>query len=411
MICSRTSFAVALLTHFANDSSIQKLATALKKLLEYNKTYDKTDRQLTDGMAQHMCLDIATTLSSIYTRAGKSLNESIFAPIFACYQAALCIDVTSCRLKMASMLNSRGNMQAAMVLLEDVERLYTHRIVDVCQCPECPECDYIQTKTATPGKYSSSLCVIFSKEDVFCMPPFIVKEYCTAMFENNDTDKYVDKRNRESYAFGARPLLYYLQYLTYGALKLRNKQKAALTNLVQTLDFDEMDYYSDGDVVFGDEDSDDSDEEEYGESYEDEADDFGDDVDYDGDNDSISNVDTCDEFDYGQDDYYSDDTYDESNGEGYDVFRDDYAYDGDNESSSNEDEFQREYIVHHSDKAINLLGHCFEMEGNVESAMHAYCCSYNKYPEHIGARVHIRRLIHAELLGVVHRYDPGHDFS
>ncbi|XP_052249534.1 uncharacterized protein LOC127857168 [Dreissena polymorpha] len=119
MLCSLTSFFVMLVyPRYDRITPCHFITQALGTILENYNTGDKVDKRLANGMTEQLLLDLANTVSSMYIQKRKFIHYSIFAS----YRTSLNIDLTTCRLKMASMLYCGGNIKAAIVLLEDLER-------------------------------------------------------------------------------------------------------------------------------------------------------------------------------------------------------------------------------------------------------------------------------------------------
>ncbi|XP_052785882.1 uncharacterized protein LOC128221341 isoform X6 [Mya arenaria] len=239
---------------------------------------------------------LASVTSSFYIQ-----HELQFTPeIFQLYERSLDTDVTSSRLKLASMLYCRGYLRRAVDVLNDVERRYDDNVYAVCGCGrkcegEKPP-DVFSESAINDWNYDTAIrkvapCVRFTRLEAFCVPPILLYEMNRAV--NNDVQfrNGADRRWMDMAVIDSRPYLFYLQYLTYGKLGLRHRQVQAHRDLIK-------------------------------------------------------------------------------------CFR-------------NRDMIR---TLHHPETADNLLGHCWEMEGNLLEALNCYRNSVQNVPRNNAANWHIRRL-------------------
>ncbi|KAH3740539.1 hypothetical protein DPMN_047245 [Dreissena polymorpha] len=165
--------------------------------------------------------------SSYYLRLQNGLDSENIRRV----QYSLNLDVATSRLKFASMLYCSGHLQAAVRVLEDVERRYYSKVKAVCGCRQKRgDSDLKVFADMLLGNTDNSelpfaFCVNFSRQESHCAPFILLFE-----MNRNITDEEVKQRNftekhwMDSAEVDARPFLYYLQYLTYGGLGARNKQ-------------------------------------------------------------------------------------------------------------------------------------------------------------------------------------------
>ncbi|KAH3740257.1 uncharacterized protein LOC127850612 isoform X1 [Dreissena polymorpha] len=165
--------------------------------------------------------------SSYYLRLQNVLDSENIRRV----QYSLNLDVATSRLKFASMLYCSGHLQAAVRVLEDVERRYHSKVKAVCGCREYQRdgdlkvfADMLLGNTDN-SELPLAFCVNFSRQESHCAPFILLFE-----MNRNITDEevkqraFTEKQWMDSAEVDARPFLYYLQYLTYGGLGARDKQ-------------------------------------------------------------------------------------------------------------------------------------------------------------------------------------------
>jgi len=200
---------------------------ALCRLDSVNKVY------IIRYLQQHL----ASTAASICLQHGMHIGNRILT----WYNAAIDTDVASTRLKLASMLYCKGNLQMAADVLDDVERRYDSTVQAICGCSRM---DPLVTK---PGKLFTKLlnegdtdvllanrvayCVRFLRHEVFCAPPFLHYEMIRDV-EDDILHRYITERVWMNWAVvDARPFLHYMQYLTFRSLNIRHRQMQAFRSL------------------------------------------------------------------------------------------------------------------------------------------------------------------------------------
>ncbi|XP_052239734.1 uncharacterized protein LOC127850612 isoform X9 [Dreissena polymorpha] len=132
---------------------------------------------------------------------------------------------------MTSLTDDSGHLQAAVRVLEDVERRYHSKVKAVCGCREYQRdgdlkvfADMLLGNTDN-SELPLAFCVNFSRQESHCAPFILLFE-----MNRNITDEevkqraFTEKQWMDSAEVDARPFLYYLQYLTYGGLGARDKQ-------------------------------------------------------------------------------------------------------------------------------------------------------------------------------------------
>ncbi|KAH3876849.1 hypothetical protein DPMN_000700 [Dreissena polymorpha] len=156
------------------------------------------------------------------------------------FQYSLNTDVASSRLKLASILYWSGHFNAALRVLEVVEKRY-HRVVkDVCGIIliEGDRDLQVLANMLSGNKYKGfselqfAFCVRFLREETYCVPCILLYEMKPNITEEEIAERHpVHKRWMDSAEVDARPSLNYLQCLTYGGIGGRDDQLRALDAL------------------------------------------------------------------------------------------------------------------------------------------------------------------------------------
>ncbi|XP_052785811.1 uncharacterized protein LOC128221311 isoform X2 [Mya arenaria] len=282
-----------------NPVTFRRFLTALSMHEDGNtiSRMSRNERQALSVFQPHIYSLFASVNASYAIEHGIPLRLEIFH----FYDTSLDTDVTSSRLRLASMLYRKGDLRRAADVLNDVERRYDNNVHAVCGCGR--NCGneltpaFLNERTVNDWSYdivknNVALCVWFTRLEVFCAPPIMLFEMNKAMADGMRRTTFNEQhKSIEMGVVDSKPFLFYLQYLTYGSLGLRIRQYNALKNLYECISI-----------------------------------------------------------------------------------------------PANENK------LHHNDTAANLLGHCWEMEGDIEMALELYRASVRVVPRNNAAIWHIRRL-------------------
>ncbi|XP_060552460.1 uncharacterized protein LOC132713801 [Ruditapes philippinarum] len=211
----------------------------LKQIILKLKNYSVRGNRM-EQLASH-CLApfIYSTLGLIMASSSIGQNNPVQYEALKWLSLGLNSDVTSGRLKLASMFYCVGDMDRAEFVLRQTESRYNSTVVEpVCGCwfhpfispsPEvkrkCSELSEICIKSIT------SCCVRFLQTEVNCVP----RELQHEMVRSTPDDmphRNQDERLWMDYAVvDSLPYLYFLQYKTYSHLQRHQYQERALSNL------------------------------------------------------------------------------------------------------------------------------------------------------------------------------------
>jgi len=150
-------------------------------------------------------------------------------------------DVASTRLKLASMLYCKGDLQLAADVLEDVERRYDNTVQAMCGCGRMTTLVAKPRETFTETVNEENIdvlstnrvayCVSFLPQEAFCVPPILHYEMIRAVGDDIQHIRVSERKWMNWAVVDSRPFLHYLQYITFRGLGLRHRQLQAFRSL------------------------------------------------------------------------------------------------------------------------------------------------------------------------------------
>ncbi|XP_052239760.1 uncharacterized protein LOC127850624 [Dreissena polymorpha] len=144
-----------------------------------------------------------------------------------------------------SLTDDSGHLQAAVRVLEDVERRYHSKVKAVCAFRGITGDRHLQVfaDMLSGNKEEGfidppfALCVSFLRQESYCTPAILLFEMNRNITEEEVTQRdYTEKRWMGSAEVDALPFLYYMQYITYGGLGERDTQLHAMGVLEAYID-------------------------------------------------------------------------------------------------------------------------------------------------------------------------------
>ncbi|XP_060568762.1 uncharacterized protein LOC132727342 [Ruditapes philippinarum] len=183
-----------------------------------------------------------STLGSIMVSSNIRRNTAIQYQALKLLSLGLNSDVTSGRLKLASVLYSVGDMDRAEFILKQTENRYNCDIVEpLCVCWRCPRSNWsaeFKRKCREQNEDCinriTSFCVRFMQTEVNCIPRELQYELKRSTQDDMQHRSYIDKMWMDFAVVDSLPFLYFLQYKVDGNLQRHQDQHEALCNLVIT---------------------------------------------------------------------------------------------------------------------------------------------------------------------------------
>ncbi|XP_053383941.1 uncharacterized protein LOC123523852 [Mercenaria mercenaria] len=228
------------LTDITHSSYAEALQTLLKCISKLAIIYDQSqglDKTACSLLVPHFC----TTLGSVLGSCNIQQYHTISADALTWISLGLNTDVSSGKLKLASMLYCIENTQRTEIVLRDIEANYHLNIVEpICHCH-----DFIgqpprngfnaisDNHNEEAIQYITSFCISFLPCEINCVPHELRYE----IFRSTQED--IAFRGREDYwmdwaAVDSLPYLYFLQYKTYSSIQSHEDKQRALSNLIRT---------------------------------------------------------------------------------------------------------------------------------------------------------------------------------
>jgi len=201
---------------------------------------------LSRDLQQHL----ASTAASICLQHGIQMGRRIWS----WSGAAMNTDVASTRLKLASMLYCKGDLQLAAEVLEDVERRYDNTVQAMCGCGRMDPLVTKPRESFTTAVHEENIdvlsknrvtfCVCFLPQEAFCVPPILHFEMVRAVGDDIQHRHPTEREWMNWAVVDSRPFLHYLQYLTFRGLGLRHRQlqagRSLVVSILDGLDHDQL---------------------------------------------------------------------------------------------------------------------------------------------------------------------------
>ena len=214
---------------------------SLITLLTIQQTLNQHDIISRDIITRHVFQHLASVAASICLQQGISIGQRIWT----WYGMAINTDVASTKLKIASMLYCKGDLQLAADVLEDAERRYDNTVQAMCGCgmmnplihkPQLAFANGLnENETDVLALDSVAYCVRFLRQEAFCVP-FVLHYEMARAFRDDLHHRGIHERKWMDWAVvDSLPFLYYLQYLTFRDLGLRHRQLQGLQSLKDSI--------------------------------------------------------------------------------------------------------------------------------------------------------------------------------
>jgi len=197
----------------------------------------------------------ASVVSSHNTQTGQPIPQEVLTM----YKESLHTDVTSGKLKLASMLYCRGELERAASILHEVGFDFDRSVQPVCGCGIAPYneelsdafCKYM-LKNDDPETWTKKLtfCVRFMREEKKSVPQFLWHEMDRAVGDDVDHRNTHERKWMDWAQVDSRPFMLYLQYLTFRDLGDRHRQQEALDGLQYIYNTEECDKLYHGETFF-----------------------------------------------------------------------------------------------------------------------------------------------------------------
>jgi len=242
MFNTQLSLETVIMSRFSGMSTIEcreHLTNTILTLKGYyeNNTTTRFERKCISLLSSKLLSTLASVNSSIKVQTRQPFSETEWL----LYRVSIDTDVASARLKLASMLYCRGELQRAAYVLADVERRLDDSVLHVCASREINNrvnpppgfCRYA-LENGDPETLTRKVChcVQFMRQERFCAPAALWLEMVRDVDDDLTYRDLVDCHWMDSAEVDAKPFLFYLQYLTYGGLCSRLSQLSTLISFM-----------------------------------------------------------------------------------------------------------------------------------------------------------------------------------
>ncbi|XP_045188022.2 uncharacterized protein LOC123545779 [Mercenaria mercenaria] len=216
------------------ESTMQFLSKAIKCVTKYYTEGSTIEKAACKLIAPLLC----TSMGSIAASNDIGTSNTVSPQSLAWFSAGLNSDVSSSRLKYASMFYCTGEMENALYILEDIRQRYNEEYVDaVCHCID-NSCEGVKEGFSHISDSSNeeairntvAFCVAFHRSEVNCVPHELQYELYRSTTDELDNRNY-DDNWMSCAAIDSLPYLFFIQYKTYSNLQRHQQKKTALIQL------------------------------------------------------------------------------------------------------------------------------------------------------------------------------------
>ncbi|XP_053396451.1 uncharacterized protein LOC128556211 [Mercenaria mercenaria] len=223
----------------SNEEAVQTLLKYIFKLADISNQCEEVDRTACCLLAPRFCTSLGTALAS----RSIHLDNAVSAEALTWISLGLNTDVSSGKLKLASIYYCTGDTRRTEMTLRNIERHYDRNTVEpICRChdyiklpPRIGFCAISNDQNEEAIQHITAFCVKFLPYEIKCVPHELQYE----MFKSTKAD-LAFRPPRDYWIKWAMvdslPYLYFLQYKTYRRLRREDDKKRALSNLLKTTD-------------------------------------------------------------------------------------------------------------------------------------------------------------------------------
>jgi len=189
--------------------------------------------------AQFLITNLLSSLASVASSYCIQTGQAVPREVWQMYSETLDTDVASSRLKLASMLYCQGDLYESAFVLNYVQQRLDNSVASVCprrrllnEQPSEVFCEYA-LRHGNPDTLTRKMvfCVRFMREEMYCAPAILWFEMYRSVGDDVGHRNDYERIWMDWAEVDARPFMLYLQYLTFGGLRERQRQVQALQGL------------------------------------------------------------------------------------------------------------------------------------------------------------------------------------
>ena len=190
--------------------------------------------------AQFLMTNLLSSLASVASSYCIQTDQALPQEVWQLYSETLDTNVASSRLKLASMFYCRGDLQRAAYVLDDVQQRLDNSVAYVCGCrplldrqPSDAFCQYA-LRNGNPETLVRKIAfgVRFLRQEMYCTPAILWFEMYRGVGDDAAHRDAMSRCWMDWAVVDPRPFMLYLQYLTFGGLRERQRQLRALQGLM-----------------------------------------------------------------------------------------------------------------------------------------------------------------------------------
>ncbi|XP_052819034.1 uncharacterized protein LOC128244925 [Mya arenaria] len=218
---------------------VQSLSENFEILIHKSEQGHSIQKQISAALIPYLRCTIASLMASRCIHEGQTITQDILN----LYQLSFDEDLLSERLKFSSMLYCSGQYEAAANYLTYCEGLLGPEVYPFCNCigRECFKRDNVFLNVAfkksnmTMLTKHTSLCIHFTRNELCCIPPFLVLEMFRTISEEDRRQRHPTPLYEwmDLVVVDCTPFLHYLQFLTYMQLNHHDRAKEEMLKLVR----------------------------------------------------------------------------------------------------------------------------------------------------------------------------------
>ncbi|XP_060600019.1 uncharacterized protein LOC132753556 [Ruditapes philippinarum] len=229
-----------ILNHLHNEN-IRTIKQHIVKLMNFSDNGNRLEHVAFKFLAPFLFTTYGSTLAS--SSIGE--NNQVSPQALVWLSAGVNSDISSSRLKLASVFYSTGYMEKAEFILRHTEQqYYSYPVIPICGCwktpPPAVTAELMRLCSEQSENYikKTAVCVRFTQKEINCVPHELQYE----MFRSTQDDMI--HRHKEldcwmdSAVVDSLPFLYFLQYKIYSHLQMYQEQQQAISKLIRTIVID-----------------------------------------------------------------------------------------------------------------------------------------------------------------------------
>ncbi|XP_060606813.1 uncharacterized protein LOC132759109 [Ruditapes philippinarum] len=212
-------------------------------LMSFNNNHHKLEQAAFTFLAPFVC----STYGSVLASESIGLKHQVSPQALAWLLNGFESDVSSGRLKLASVFYSSGDIEKTELILRNTEeQFYSFPVFHFCNCPYLVPTPKVPVKVERVFneqnvdcvKYITAICVRFLKKEINCVPHELQYEmFRSTQDDIKHRDKYLDLW-MDFAVVDSLPFLYFLQYKVYRHLHMYKDQLKAINKLANIIKTD-----------------------------------------------------------------------------------------------------------------------------------------------------------------------------